>query len=321
MPKKPQPIKPFLTYDQQVDHLRNTKKLMIDDELSAKASLRDISYYALIGGYKSLFYDPMTRTYLPGTTFSDILTLYKFDESLRTLVFEYSNIVEQKLRSAISYAFCEAYTNLQAAYLDASHYRNTKMSRYSIGKMISILDYIANKDKDHDYITYQRKTYGNVPLYATLKVMTFGQLSAMYSLLMHKIQVEVSQEFSTKYTAMSDIDLMMYLRVLTHFRNRCAHIERLFSYTDRYDIPDTPLHKKMGIPMKGKQYIYGKHDLFAVVIAYRYLLHKEDFGVFKRELVLLISKTVKQASTLTEEKLLGAMGFPTNWMDITKYRV
>ena len=33
------------------------------------------------------------------------------------------------------------------------------------------------------------------------------------------------------------------------------------------------------------------------------------------------SKTVKKASTLTEEKLITAIGFPKNWKDISKYRV
>jgi deoxyhypusine synthase len=58
-----------------------------------------------------------------------------------------------------------------------------------------------------------------------------------------------------------------------------------------------------------------------VVIAYRYLLPKEEFKEFKKELSKLINKTVKKASTLTEEKLITAMGFPKNWKDISKYRV
>lgn len=321
MSRKTKPIKPFLTYDQQIEHLKNVKKLIITDDASARKSLHNISYYALVGGYKSLFYDPMTRTYLPGTTFDDLLTLYEFDESLRTQVFEYSNIIEQKLRSAISYAFCENYGNLQDDYLNPSHYRNTRMSRYSIGKLVNILEHIVTKDTDHEYIVYQRNAYGNVPLYAASKVMTFGQLSAMYSLLMHRIQILVSQEFSTETTTMTDIELMMYLRVLTHFRNRCAHIERLFSYKDRYDIPDTSLHEKLKIPLKGKQYIYGKHDLFAIVIAYKYLLPKENFIVFKRSLANLIHQTVIKASTLTEKKLLDSMGFPENWKNITRYKI
>lgn len=314
-------IKPFLTYEQQIQHLTINKKLTINDIDSAMESLANLSYYALIGGYKSLFYDPMTRTYIPGTTFDDILTLYKFDESLRTIVFEYSNIIEQKLRSALSYAFCEKYTNLQSAYLDPNHYQNTKRNRYSIKKLLQILDHIANHDKDHIYLVYQRNTYGNVPLYAALKAMTFGQLSVMYSLAAHNVQLPVSKAFSTNHTAMSINNLIMYLQVLTHFRNRCAHIERLFSYNDLHDIPNTSLHEKLGIKMKGSQYVCGKHDLFAIVIAYRYLLPKNEFKVFKRSLDRLIKVTVSRASTLTEERLLATMGFPENWEKVSRYRV
>lgn len=313
-------IKPFLTYNQQIQHLEEDKLLIIKDHSTAKESLLNISYYALIGGYKTLFYDPMTRTYVPGTTFEDILTLYKFDDALRHLVFDYSNFIEQKLRSTMSYAFCDRYTNLQKEYLDPNHYQNTRKNRYNINKLVNILDYIANKDTDHEYTLYQRNTYGNVPLYAATKVMTFGQLSAMYSLQAHGIQVKVSRDFSTKRTALSNTDLIDYLHVLTHFRNRCAHIERLFSYKDRYDIPDTALHAKLSIPKIGNQYVCGKHDLFAVVIAYWYLLPKEEFKDFKKELIKLINKTVKKASALTEEKLITAMGFPKNWKDISKYR-
>lgn len=101
------PIKPFLTYDQQIQHLEEDKLLIIKDHSTAKESLLNISYYALIGGYKTLFYYHMTRTYLPGTTFEDILTLYKFDDAHRHLIFDYSNFIEQKLRSTMSYTFCD----------------------------------------------------------------------------------------------------------------------------------------------------------------------------------------------------------------------
>ena len=67
------------------------------------------------------------------------------------------------------------------------------------------------------------------------------------------------------------------LEVLTKFRNVCAHNERLFSYNTKNDISDLPLHKKMQIPQNGQQYIYGKHDYFALVLSFRYLLPNKDF--------------------------------------------
>ena len=42
----------FLSYDQQIEKLKNEKNLQIDDEAYAKQILRQTSYYSLIGGYK-----------------------------------------------------------------------------------------------------------------------------------------------------------------------------------------------------------------------------------------------------------------------------
>ncbi|HCW24377.1 MAG TPA: abortive phage resistance protein [Lachnospiraceae bacterium] len=311
------PIKPFLTYDQQVDHLVKKKGLTISDADAAKDALSRISYYALIGGYKNLFYNPMTRTYLQGTTFDDILVLYHFDDALRDLVFKNIRIIEQEMRSMISYYFCETYSNLQTDYLDPGHYINTKNSRSDIQKLINVLTYEAYRDIDHPYIVYQRNTYGNVPLWAVMKTLTLGQTSKMYSLLYPQVKSKISKNFVN----VNESDLIKFLKVLTHFRNVCAHNERLFSYVDRNEIPDTVLHKKLKIQQKGTHYICGKSDLFSVVIALRYLLPRKSFLVFKKALVQEIGRTVKNASTLTEDKLLSAMGFPENWRDITRYKM
>ena len=61
--------------------------------------------------------------------------------------------------------------------------------------------------------------------------------------------------------------------------------------------------------------------LFAVVIAFRYLLPKEEFLVFKRALAAEIDGFLNSTSHVSEEELLGAMGFPENWKKITLYRI
>lgn len=108
------------------------------------------------------------------------------------------------------------------------------------------------------------------------------------------------------------------LSVLTKYRNACAHSERLFSYTTRDDIPDLRLHAKLGISKHGNQYECGKHDLFAVVIAFRYLLPSKTFGEFKRQLSREVESFTKNCSALSETELLKAMGFPQNWKNVTR---
>ena len=73
-------MKPFLTYEQQLHKLTDEKQLIINNREFAEEKLRDIGYFALIGGYKEPFRDAMTRVYLENTTFEDIYALYDFDE-------------------------------------------------------------------------------------------------------------------------------------------------------------------------------------------------------------------------------------------------
>ena len=42
----------FLTYEQQIDKLVNDKNLIIADKEYATDALKQIGYFALIGGYK-----------------------------------------------------------------------------------------------------------------------------------------------------------------------------------------------------------------------------------------------------------------------------
>ena len=54
------PIKPFLNYEEQIRNLIERKGMIIADREVATSKLKDISYFALIDGYKNLFYNPMS---------------------------------------------------------------------------------------------------------------------------------------------------------------------------------------------------------------------------------------------------------------------
>ena len=308
------PIKPFLSYEDQIRNLTERKGLIINDVTTATNALEDISYYALIGGYKNLFYNPMTRKYNPGTTFDDILSIYYFDHALRQLFFSYICIIEEKLRSHISYYFVEAYGEEQKAYLMSENYANTRRNRSDINDLIRILSHIAHDDRQHDSVVYQRATYNNVPLWIAVSILTFGQSSKMYSLLQPSVKAKISHHFKH----VTEKELIQHIRFLTDIRNVCAHNERLFSHLDRYEIPDTIIHAKLNIPMNGEQYVFGRRDLFATVISLRYLLNKPDFLEFKRQLKHEMTKVIKRSHSLTKEILLSSMGFPTDWERISR---
>lgn len=309
--------KPFLSYTQQMDKLVNEKNLQINDRTYAEEVLKQISYFALISGYKDLYRNPTTKKYKDGTTFEEIVALYNYDISLRELFLKYLLQIERNMRSLMSYYFTELHGENQSQYLLQSNYDATPRKVTAVNKLIGILSDIANISTDYEYINYQRRTYHNVPLWVLVNVLTFGNISKMYECFTQNLQSKVSKNFQK----INEKEMAQYLKVLTKFRNVCAHNERLFSYRTRNDIPDTSLHQKMTIRKRGTVYVYGKCDLFSVVIAFRYMLPKDDFLEFKRNLGKIIDNFCTETTRITEAELLDKMGFPYNWKKISTYKI
>lgn len=309
--------KPFLTYQQQIDKLKNEKGLIINDESYAEKMLKQNSYFALITGYKHLFKNKTTSKYKDGTRFEDIVALYTFDKGLRELFLKYLCQIERHIRSLISYYFSEKFGESQNEYLDVSHYRYTEDNIPRVNTLVSKLSGpLHDPNSQYAYIKHNISKNHNVPLWVLLNTVTFGTLSKMYMLLTQDIQIKISSNFP----GVNESQLIKMLSILSRYRNVCAHNERLFTHKIQESIPNMLLHKKLGINKKGMQYVCGKSDLFAVVISLRYLLPREDFLQFKKELVLLIETFKKAHTAIKEDELLSEMGFPYNWKDITRYR-
>lgn len=308
--------KPFLSFDDQIKYLEEDKSLIINDYEFAKAMLQQIGYFGLISGYKTPFKNPTTQKYRDGVTFDNIVALYKFDENLRELFLKYLLQIERHIRSLLSNHFTEKYGEAQTHYLNKANYNNIPRNRADIDRLVNMLDSLANHTYDYPYINHQRKKYGNVPLWVLVNSLTFGSLSKFYFLLTQDLRVKVSKNFD----GVNEKQLHQYLTVLTKFRNVCAHNERLYSYHTKDAIPDTVLHNKLGIAKQGTEYKYGKRDLFALVIAFRYLLPEEDFKKFKMSLLKIINHYLKTSAVLSESELNDMMGFPNNWKQITRYR-
>lgn len=309
--------KPFLTYVQQIDKLKNEKNLIIEDESYATEMLMQIGYFKLIGGYKHLFKNKTTKKFKDNTRFEDIVQLYFFDEALRELNLKYILKAEQQLKSLISYYFCDKYGDSQSAYLTKANYNyTTAQNKHDIDWLVKMLNdkYIIHTT-DYPYINHAKSKHGKLPLWVLINALTFGNISKMYLLFTQSLRTSISKN----YSFLNEKQLGQITTVLTKFRNACAHGERLFTYKTVDSITDLLIHKKLVIPQKGTQYIYGKNDLFSVVISLRYLLPSKYFTTYKQELNRLINNYLEHSS-ISSADIFKEMGFPVNWSDITKYK-
>lgn len=307
----------FLNYEQLIKHLRDVKKMTIADAEYAEKIIKQTGYYSLVGGYKDIFKDPSTTNYKEGTKFEDIVELYYFDERLRQLFLRYLIKVENEVKSLVAYYFCEKHGEKQTAYLNKKNYnyygwRNQK----DIDQLVKILKRYVTEPTDYPYINHAKRKHQNVPLWVLTNALTFGNISKMYMLLPQDIQIKVSRN----YPHINESQMISILEVMVKFRNVCAHGERLFTYKTRNSIPNLPLHKKLCINQNGMQYKYGKNDLFALVIALRYMSSDVFFKEFIKELKRVIDQYLKKHASISESELYERMGFPSNWKQITRYR-
>lgn len=305
--------KPFLSFEEQINHLETDRNLIISDRAYAKSMLQQIGYFGLIYDYKSPFKNPTTKKYRDGTSFSDIVALYKFDENLRELFMKYLLRIERHLRSLLSYYFTEKFGEQQKHYLNPANYTDVPECARDVARMVASLNRLANENDSYPYINQQRHTYHNVPLWVLVNALSFGSLSKYYNLLTPDLRSKIARHFKKVNTH----QLEQFLGVIVKYRNVCAHNERLFSYQTRNDIPNMALHRELAIPKKGTQYSCGKHDLFAVVIAFRYLLSDDDFKKFKESLLRIITHYLRISTALSESELYKYMGFPSNWQNIS----
>ncbi len=85
------PLKVALTIDEQIELLEG-RGLDIPDTDRTARHLSNISYYRM-SAYMIPFHKPnpdgsLSNDFIPGTTWNDINSLYRFDRKLRLLVFD-----------------------------------------------------------------------------------------------------------------------------------------------------------------------------------------------------------------------------------------
>lgn len=304
--------KPFLTYDQQIEKLVKDKGLIINDLDYAKKLLKRYGYFSLISGYKQPF-KYKSGLYKKNTSINDILALFNFDNKIRSIILNGTLMVENHIKSLISYSFCEINGDEQKEYLDATKYNYIPANQAGINELVCRLSVIINDSKKYRYIAHQKQYYNNIPLWAIMKALTLGSVSKMYSFLPQNIQSKVAMEFEH----VNENDLERMLDLLSRVRNVCAHNERLYDY--RYykgAINDTFIHSNLKLKKTNGQFVIGKSDLFAVLISLKYLVDDQKFQEIADNINDCIKALFNDTHQIQRLQLYKYMGFPDNWFVI-----
>lgn len=306
-------IKTFKTIDEQIEILKS-KGLTINDIEYTKDVLLHENYF-FISGYRHLFLkSEKDRMYIPGTEFKELYAMFNFDRQIRNIFFKNLLIVENNAKSIFSYQLSKKYGIKEKNYLNPSNFdRSSEKIRKVNDLLKKIKRQIRINGGQHSATMHYINNYGYVPFWVVVKVLSFGLISELFTILKYEDQKEIAEIYGVNVNS-----LLVYLPILANFRNLCAHEDIMYDHKTQRVIDDTRYHTYLDIPKMDGEYIYGKDDLFALVIILKQLLREEDFTLMINELSYEMDILDGKLESISIDKVLDRMGFPTNFRDIAR---
>ena len=303
--------KQFKTLDEQIEILRS-KNLIINNEDYAKSVLLRENYF-FINGYRHLFMDPNNKkVFREGTTFEELYSLFLFDRTFRTICFKNLLIIENNFKSITSYQLSKKYGYKEKEYLKPKNFTRRPEKRKQVNDLLKKMQrQIRINGSQHSATQHYACNYGYIPLWILVKVLSFGIVSEMYSILKTDDQKAISSIYQLDNEIFSD-----YLPLLANYRNLCAHEDILYENRTQKTIDDTIYHQMLDIPKYEGEYIYGKNDLFALLIIMKQLLDKHKFNSMIIEMENAIQTLNYNLKTISIRDVLKRMGFPENWKNL-----
>ena len=307
--------KEFKTLNEQIDIFKS-KGLIIQNYEYAKEVLFRENYF-FINGYRFLLMrSNVDRRYIDGATFEELYSLFLFDRTFRNIIFKYILVIENNIKSIISYQLSLKYGYREKDYLVPKNFTTNKEKTKQVADILKKMRRQINLNAaGHSATMHYVNNYGYIPLWVLVKVLSFGIVGELYSILKKEDQLAISDTYNF------DIDtLSNYLTILSNYRNLCAHEDILFSNRTQRKIEDNNYHKLLNIPIMDDEYIYGKNDLFALILIMKRMLKEEEFSNLMEEIKHNFDNLDMNLHTIKLDKVLNEMGFPKNYYDLKNIR-
>ncbi|HEX6751517.1 MAG TPA: Abi family protein [Longimicrobium sp.] len=283
--------KPALAPAALLAHLRS-RGLVIPDPTRALRALEYVGYYRLLIYMRPLQQPRAPKAFIPGTSFSDVLSLYEFDRELRLLCLDGIERVEVALRAAI------------VSQVAVPHGPHFYLDHTLFEKADYFIEFFQAAAKARYLgIQHYRATYDDPPLapiWTIMEALTYGQLSHLFSWLRLPQRKQIALRFG-----FDESILLSWFRSLNVLRNMCAHHNRLWNFHMLVDQPKAA--KRLKAEFASTEWFYAR----AVVLAA--LLDASGYGAdWRRRLIALINRypAVNPSS----------MGFPADWRNRAFWR-
>lgn len=310
--------KVYKSHRSQLQILRG-RGLSIVNGSKAMRILEKENYYNVINGYKSPFvqHGVTPEAYTAGTKFDELYSVFCFDRNVRLIYLKYILKAEHHIKSVIAHEFSKRYGHdnyLKLDNFDSSSTQKTKEVLKTIGKIQNCLSDKMGKSQE---ITHYVSTYGYVPLWVLMNVLTLGEMSHFYANMKQSDQNQVARQFN-----LQPAELRKYIKNMTLARNRCAHDERFYDYMYKESLSVTtiPSFGIFAIPASSGNYAYGTKDAFSLAVILTLILSKADAKEFVSAIDREFKRLDKELTTVSASHIMLKMGFGPNWKKLPQLR-
>jgi len=292
-----QPLKPALTYNQQIERLKVIHKLTISDDALALRILAQVNYYRLSAYGIGLKKASTPEEYRDDITLEHIFRLYCFDSEFRNNIIHIVEQLEIMLRTRISYYLGITYG--PEGYTDVRNFidKQDRQGQSIHSKIMESLKREIQHNKNLPLVKHHLETYGgHFPIWVAVEIMTFGNIASLFDIMKTEDKKEISILFGT-----SPSHLKSWILALVEIRNICAHYNRLYNM---------PLKQTPFLYRENRKYRNEQNKVFpTVLVIKRMLCANEQWESFLKD----INKTMNKYRDVV---VLSFIGFPSEWYEI-----
>ncbi len=290
-------LKQALNYDDQIKKLRNDHNLSIVNNEFAKEILKKVNYYRLSGYGIGLKKSNNIEHYKDDITIEHLFKLYCFDSQFKNILMRTIEQIEIEFRTQIAYYLSIKY-KADALMNDNNFINKINKKGKTIYSIINEnLNKEINRQRNKPFVNHHLTKYnGKFPIWVSVELMSFGNLSSLFSILKDEDQKEISNYYNTnpKY-------LKNWILCLVEVRNICAHYNRLYNM---------PLKENPRLYSENKQYKGKQNKIFPILLIIKRMLNSNEQWL---SLLKDLKKTFIKYKGFFD---FSFMGFPNNWEDI-----
>lgn len=189
------------------------------------------------------------------------------------------------------------------------------------------------KNKNESIKMYLEQ-HGYVPMWILMNVLTFGNVSHLFTLQKEVVQLDVITSLnliSPNHTS-RNLDILntsRILQILSLYRNICAHNERF--YVTKTKVPIDDIYMKFGQklphhidPLNGRRLNYAqqkkrleaRRGIYGLIYAISLFMNKKDLNMFVKEIRKELDNLEGKLNTITIQEIERMMGLNFNWHEL-----